>query len=257
MTTTRDNILITGASSGLGMGMARHFAALGRNVVLCARRADRLADLSAELTGAHPGITCLSYPLDVTDHDAVFEVFRKARAELGSLDRVIVNAGRGKGGPLGTGSFDSNRDVLTTNLVAALAQAEAAMEIFRERRSGHLVVISSFSAVRGFSGGITAYSASKAGLACLAEGLRLDTAHLPVNVTTLFPGYIRSEMNAHRTDAPFMVDNERGCRMLVKAIEREPAEAFVPAWPWRPLGFVVRHLPTGALLARLQERLHR
>lgn len=251
---TRDNILITGASSGLGMGMARRFAALGRNVVLCARRADRLAELRAELTGT--GITCLAYQLDVTDHDAVFEVFRAARAELGSLDRVIVNAGRGKGAPLGTGSFDSNRDVLTTNLVAALAQAEAAMEIFREQRSGHLVMISSFSAVRGFAGAVTAYSASKAGLACLAEGLRLDVAGLPIEVTTVFPGYIRSEMNAHRTNAPFMVDNERGCRLLVKAVEREPAEAFVPAWPWRPLGFVARRLPAGAL-SWLQERLHR
>jgi short-subunit dehydrogenase len=253
---TRHNVLITGASSGLGMGMARCFAAMGRNIVLCARRADRLAQLETELTNAHPGITCVSHPLDVTDHDAVFRVFRAARDQLGSIDRVIVNAGRSKGQPLGTGSFAVNSDVVETNLVAALAQSEAAMELFREQNAGHLVMISSFAAVRGFPSGLAVYSASKAGLAVLAEGLRLETRQLPIEITTIFPGYIRSEMNARHRNVPFIVDTDRGCGMLVKAIEREPATAYVPAWPWRPLGFVMRHLPPG-LLARLQALMYR
>ncbi len=252
----RENILITGASAGLGMGMARHFAALGRNLALCARRTDRLADLTAELNYAHPGIRVATYSLDVTDHDAVFQVFRDARAELGSLDRVVVNAGRSKGNPLGTGAFENNKDLVATNFVAALAQVEAAMEIFRAQRRGHLVVMSSFAAVRGFPSGLASYSASKSAVALLAEGVRFETARQPIEVTTIFPGYIRSEMNAHRGDAPFIVDNDRGCRLLVRAIEREPAEAFVPAWPWTALGFALRHLPAG-LAMRLQARLYR
>ncbi len=251
----RERILITGASSGLGMGMARHFAALGRDLALCARRTDRLSALKAELTSRHPRVRCETYPLDVTDHDAVFQVFRAARTDLGSIDRVVVNAGRSKGSPLGTGSFEVNRDLVATNFVAALAQAEAAMEVFRDQGSGHLVMISSFAAVRGFPAGLASYSASKSAVAVLAEGLRLETARLPIEVTTIYPGYIRSEMNAGRRAAPFIVDNDRGCRLLVRAIEREPAAAFVPAWPWTLFGFAMRYLPH-ALLTRLQARLY-
>lgn len=240
---SRGNILITGASAGLGMGMARRFAAMGRDLALCARRTDRLDALRAELTAAYPGVRCLTYPLDVTDHDAVFEVFAAARADLGSLDRVIVNAGRSKGKPLGTGGFAANRDVVATNLVAALAQAEAALTVFREQRAGHLVLVASVAAVRGFPAGLAAYSASKSAVAVLADGLRLELAGQPIEVTTIFPGWIRSEMNAHRTRVPFIVGNEHGTRLLVRAIEREPARAFVPAWPWAPFGAVARFLP--------------
>src|SRR4051812_1614140 len=91
----RRNILITGASSGLGAGMAREFAARGRNLALCARRTDRLEILKAELLAAHPGITVSLRALDVNDHAQVFEVFREFAVEFGSLDRVIVNAGMG------------------------------------------------------------------------------------------------------------------------------------------------------------------
>ena len=158
----RRNVLITGASSGLGSGMARLFAAGGHDLALCARRTDRLAELRAELVAAHPQVRVAVRPLDVTDHEGVFVTFRAFREELGSLDRVIVNAGLGKGQPIGTGRFDANRQTAETNFVAALAQCEAAMEIFREQRAGHLVVVSSVSAVRGMPGNVTTYAATSA-----------------------------------------------------------------------------------------------
>jgi NADP-dependent 3-hydroxy acid dehydrogenase YdfG len=248
----RRNILITGASAGLGAGMAREFAARGRNLALCARRTDRLNELRDELT--RPGITVAIRTLDVTDHDAVFTAFRELRDELGTLDRVIVNAGRSKGRPVGTGDFEANRQIAETNFTAALAQTEAAMEIFRAQRSGHLVMISSIAAMRGFPRSLATYAATKAGITALAEGLRVETIGEPIEVSTIFPGYIRSEMNEHRTRAPFMVDTGKGCRLLVRAIEREPARAAVPAWPWRPVGFAMRHLPLRAV-ARMAARI--
>lgn len=241
---TRTNIVITGASSGLGEGMARLFAGMGRNLALCARRTDRLERLRDELTAAHPAIAVHVRQLDVNDHAAVFEVFRAFRADLGGLDRVIVNAGLGKGQPIGTGRFDANLQTAQTNFVAALAQCEAAMEIFREQRAGHLVVISSMSALRGLPRNLTTYSATKAGVAVLAEGIRADVHGTPIRVSTVYPGYIRSEMNERITrKVPFMVDTESGCRALVAAIERERPQARVPAWPWRPLGTAMRFLP--------------
>lgn len=239
----RKTILITGASSGLGEGMARLFAAMGRDLALCARRTDRLEALKNELTSRHAGIRVSVKALDVNQYDDVFKVFREFAQEFGGLDRVIVNAGMGKGQPLGTGYFYANRQTAETNFVAALAQCEAALEIFRKQSHGHLVMISSMSAMRGMPRNLTTYAATKAGVATLTEGIRADLMRTPIKVTTLYPGYIRSEINAKVKNTPFMVDTETGCRALVKAIEKEVAEASVPTWPWAILGFLMRNLP--------------
>jgi hypothetical protein len=244
----RTNILITGASAGLGAEMARQFAALGRNLALCARRTDRLDRLRGELTAAHPGLTVAVRRLDVTNHDAVFTMFRELDEELGGLNRVIVNAGIGQGQPVGTGHFPANLRTAETNFVAALAQCEAAMELFRERGAGHLVVISSVSALRGLPGTVTTYAATKAGVSALAEGIRADTLRTPIRVSAILPGYIRSEMNPE-PHAPMIVSTEKGVRAMVRAIEREVPSACVPPWPWRLIGAAMRVAPL-RLIAR-------
>ncbi|MGW5496837.1 SDR family oxidoreductase [Streptomyces olivaceoviridis] len=241
--TVRKNVLITGASSGLGEAMARKHAARDCDLALCARRTDRLQALKEELVAAHPRITVEVHTLDVNDHDQVFKVFRSCRQTLGTLDRVIVNAGVSHGPPIGTGGFPANVRILQTNLVAALAQCEAAIEIFREQGSGHLVVISSMSAMRGLPH-LAAYGASKAGVATLAESIRADLLDTPIKVTTLFPGYIESEMTTSGDEpTPMMVSLEKGVTSMMKAIEAERAQAKVPAWPWVPMGFLMRHAP--------------
>ncbi|KQV74871.1 short-chain dehydrogenase [Aeromicrobium sp. Root344] len=243
----RKNVLITGASSGLGAGMARILAASGHHLALTARRLDRLEALRDELVAAHPAIEVVVHELDVNDHDRVFAVFKQAIKDLGGLDRVIVNAGLGKGGRIGTGKFHANKQTAETNFIAAIAQCEAAMEHFYERKSGHLVVISSMSAMRGMPSSMTTYAATKAGIAAIAEGIRSDLIGrkgLDIKVTTLYPGYIASEMNEGvQQEAKMMVDTETGCRALVKNIEKEVVDAAVPAWPWAPLGQVMKHAP--------------
>jgi short-subunit dehydrogenase len=239
----RTHVVITGASSGLGAGMARELAARGHALGLCARRTDRLEQLAAELRRAH-GVRVEVRALDVNDHAGVFAVFEDFARTFGTLDRIIVNAGVGEGRRIGTGHFETNRRTLETNLVAALAQCEAAVAIFRRQQQGHLVVISSMSALRGLPRHLTAYAASKAGLAHLAEGIRVELAGTSIVVSTIFPGYIRTEMNAAAKRLLFEVDAATGSRALVRAIEREPATAYVPAWPWWPFGWVMRVLPT-------------
>lgn len=241
--TTRKTILITGASSGLGNEMARQFAALGHDLALCARRTDRLDALRTELSAAHPGGRFEVRALDVDKHDQVFEVFRAFQADFGRVDRVIINAGLGKGAPLGTGRFDANKQTAMTNFVGALAQAEAALEIFREQNAGHLVMISSMSAMRGMPKTATTYAATKAGVANLAEGVRAEMYGTSVKVSVIYPGYIRSEMNEKVKNAPFMVSTEKGVAAIVEAVEKEKPRAQVPAWPWVPVGFALRHLP--------------
>ena len=242
--------LITGASSGLGAEMARQLAARGHDLALCARRTERLEVLKAELTTAYPQRRVEVRALDVNDDAAVFEVFAAFREDFGSLDRVIVNAGLGKGAPIGTGRYDANKQTAMTNFVAALAQCEAAMEIFRAQKRGHLVMISSVSAMRGMPKTVTTYAATKAGVAALAEGIRsemLGQRDLDIRVSTIYPGYIRSEMNERVKHTPFIVDTATGVRAMVEAIEAEKAHARVPAWPWVPLGWAMHNLPLKAV----------
>ena len=224
--------------------MARQFGAKGHDLALCARRAERLDELRGELQSAHPSIVVSVHALDVTDDDAVFRVFNDASAAHGGLDRIIVNAGLGKGAQIGTGRYDANRQTAMTNFVAALAQCEAAMELFRKASGGHLVVVSSMSAMRGMPRALTTYAATKAGIATLAEGIRADVYGTKIKVTTLYPGYIRSEMNERvQPKTRLMASTSDGVRAMVRAIDREQPEAAVPPWPWRPLGFVMRHAP--------------
>lgn len=236
----RQRILITGASSGLGAEMARQFHALGRDVVVCARRTERLDALRAEL-----GPRVHVRALDVDDHDAVFDVIGLAAEQLGGLDRVIVNAGIGKGAPVGSGRFDANRATLETNLVSALAQCEAALQVFRAAGTGHLVTIASVSALRGMPGAMTAYVTSKAGLLALTDGLRLELDRTGIAVTALLPGYIESEMSRGRH--PLKASTEKGVQTMVRAIEREPGRAVVPAWPWRVAAPLLRVAPAPVL----------
>ncbi|WAC92575.1 SDR family oxidoreductase [Mycobacterium sp. Aquia_213] len=240
---TRQKILITGASSGLGAGMARNFAAKGRDLALCARRTDRLEELKAELSQQYPSTKVALATLDVRDHEQVPKVFGELSDELGGVDRIIVNAGIGSGATLGTGKLWANKKTIETNLVAALVQIETALEMFHNSGSGHLVLISSVLGNTGVPGVKAAYCASKAGLKSLGESLRAEYAKGPIKVSTIEPGYIESEMTAKSASTMLMVDNETGVRALVDAIEREPGRAVVPRWPWAPLVQLMRVLP--------------
>lgn len=223
--------------------MARAFAAKGRDLALCARRTDRLEELKSELSQQYPSVKVAVAALDVNDHDQVPKVFAELSDELGGIDRVIVNAGIGKGAKLGSGKLWANKATLETNLIAALVQIEAALEMFNNRGSGHLVLISSVLGHKGVPGVKAAYAASKAGLSSLGESLRAEYGKGPVKVSVMEPGYIESEMTAKSNSTMLMVDNETGVKALVDAIEREPGRAAVPWWPWAPLVQLMRVLP--------------
>ena len=248
-TPRRKTILITGASSGLGAEMARQFAAGGHDLALCARRVDKLETIKAGILASHPSVRVEVRALDVTDEDQVFEVFRAFKADFGTIDRVVVNAGLGKGAPLGTGRYDANRQTAMTNFIGALAQSEAAMEIFREQNAGHFVMVSSMSAMRGMPKAMTTYAATKAGVAHLAEGLRYELLGKPIKVSVIYPGYIASEMNEHVDPAKtrMMASTEKGVAAMVEAIEKEKDSACVPPLPWAPMSVLMKHAPLPVL----------
>lgn len=242
-------VLITGASSGLGEEMARQFAARGHNLALCARRTDRLDTVAADIRSA-TGQRVETAALDVTDAAAVEAVFHDFAQRFGVIDRIVVNAGTGHGAALGTGCGQSNRVTAMTNFVGALSQTEAALEIFRRQGRGHLVLISSISAMRGMRKSMTTYAATKAGIASLAEGLRSENIK-GVDVSVIYPGYIRSEMNSGvEAKTRFIVDTRVGVKAMVAAIEKGRAKAYVPVWPWLPIAVAMKVLPL-AVVRRL------
>ena len=243
----RTNILITGASSGLGYTMAKLYAEQGKNLALCARRVENLEKLKVEIKAINPNIKVAIRALDVNEHDQVFEVFKQFEQDLGRIDRVIVNAGMGKGASIGTGYFHANKETAITNFVSALAQCEAALEIFRKQNDGHLVMISSVSAVRGFRRALTVYAATKAAVSNMMEGIRVDLLNSPIRATTIHPGFIRSEINEKVEKVPFLVDTEVGCKAIVGEIEKEGANYFVPSWPWEVMARLMKLAPLSML----------
>jgi len=240
---SRQNILITGASSGLGYTMAKMYAQQGKNLALCARRTERLEELKKEIAEINPNSKVFIRELDVNNHDQVFDVFKGFVEDMGHIDRVIVNAGMGKGASLGTGYFHANKQTAITNFVSAIAQCEAALEHFRAQNNGHLVMISSVSAVRGFRRAMTVYAATKAAVSSLTEGIRVDLLGTPIRATTIHPGFIRSEINEKVKTVPFIVDTETGCRAILKAIDKEGANYYVPSWPWEVMVRVMKIVP--------------
>ena len=238
----RQRILISGASAGLGAGMARRFAAMGRDLALVARRTERLDALREELLVAHPDIRVETAEMDVDDPGSVARVVPALADRLGGIDRLVANAGIGNGASVGTGAARANRAILLTNVLGTHAQCEAAMELFRAQGAGHLVVVSSVASVRGMRGTRAAYGASKAALNALAEAIRSDVLGTGIRVTTVLPGYIATNINVGRR-GPFTVDLDTGVDALTAAIEREPVRAYVPRWPWVIGAFFMRNLP--------------
>lgn len=242
--TDRKTILITGASSGLGEGMARRWAAKGRDLALCARRLDRLEALRSELVADNPSIRVAVRELDVADGDAVESVFGELDAELGGIDRFVLNAGLGKGASIGSGKAHANRETAMVNVVGTLNQAEAAMALLLARGEGHLVFISSVSALRGMPKAQNTYGATKAFVSSLAQGLyaELDSAGSRIVVSDILPGYIRTDIN-RSVKTPLMTEFDEGVDALVKTIDSEPTRALVPAKPWKAIGPLLTTLP--------------
>lgn len=239
---TRQRILITGASSGLGAEMARQFAAKGRELWLCARRRERLEALRQSLVTQYPSVRIHICELDVLDAQAVERVFTQAFSQGNGLDRIIVNAGIGGGAAVGKNQLALNQAVLMTNLNAALSQCEVAVRLFQSQGYGHLVTIASMASVRGLPHA-TVYAASKAGLRSLTEGIRANLIKTRIQVSCICPGFIDTEILSSAKKRPFLVDCQTGTRSIVTAIERERAMAYVPGWPWLGVGFLLAHLP--------------
>lgn len=237
--------LLTGASSGIGAALARELAAKGYDLALAARREDSLHLLAAELQARFKRKVVV-LPLDVTDYAACQDAVGLAANLLGGLDGMIANAGIALTGKAGGGYFERARLTLETNLIGAIACLDAACALFRQQGHGHLVAVASVAGKRGLPH-TAAYSASKAGLISYMEATRAELLGKNIDTTLLLPGFIDTPLTSDMANRPFLIDVERGARLIAKHIDKRHISAYVPGWPWALLGRLLPYLPTSMI----------
>ncbi len=221
------HVFLTGASSGLGRGLALHYARAGATVYAAARRRPELDTLSGEAGVSGPG-RVVPIVLDVTDAEFQVAAIRSAEeASGGALDLVVANAGLSESCPAAQIDWGSVKRVLDLNVTAAAVTLAAALPAMVARGSGTVVAVSSLAAFRGLPAN-AAYCASKAALHTFMESLRVDLRGTGVKALTLYPGFVKTEMTAHaKHRMPFLMELDPAVRVMAAAIDRgEPVAAF-------------------------------
>ncbi len=231
-------VFITGASSGIGSALARHYAARGASLGLAARRGEQLQTLAGELIGmGAAAVSC--HPLDVADVDALCHAAEEFTRQAGTPDIVIANAG------VSSGTLTEHQEdlavirrILEINVFGMAATFSPFIAAMQKRGSGRLVGIASVAGIRGLPGA-EAYSASKAAAIAYLESLRLEMRPSGVKVVTIAPGYIETPMTAiNPYPMPFMLPADEAARRFARAIERGASYTVIP---WQ-MGIVAKGL---------------
>ena len=226
--------MITGASSGIGKGLALEIAARGGRLGLLARREDVLNDVVQQITAQNG--TAIAVGADVRDASAVRAAADRIRAELGPIDVMIANAGVGTTKHASQLDPDQVAEVININVLGAVNSVAAVTPEMLERKSGQLVAISSLAGYRGLAKS-AAYSASKAALSSFFESLRIDLRHSGVTVTVIYPGFIKTPLTAGRNaKMPYLMELDDAVEKILNAIEKGKRSY---AFPWQ-LATIVR-----------------
>ena len=188
MTLAGKTAVVTGASSGIGEATARLLAGEGCNVVLAARREERLKSYAAEL-----GERALAAPTDVTDPAACAALVARTIERFGSLEILVNNAGLGLYGSIPEGDPDDWRRMFDVNVLGVLYSTRAAVRHMLARGTGDVVFVSSLAGRRVPAPDGTVYAATKHAITAVAEGLRLDVHEKGIRVINVEPGLVRTE----------------------------------------------------------------
>jgi NAD(P)-dependent dehydrogenase (short-subunit alcohol dehydrogenase family) len=233
-------VLITGAGSGLGRQLARNLAAEGATIAAVDVKPEGLEALAGELAGKQ-----IVWAVgDVTDRTSLRAAVMQLTDRLGPIDLLIANAGIGRETTALTFRAEDVEAQIRVNLIGVANSIEMVLPSMIERKSGHLVAISSLASYRGLPR-MAGYCASKSGVNGLMEGLRMELRPYHVHTTIICPGWIRTPLTADiGVPKPFLLEVEDAARRIVEAIRRRDAYfAFPRPSLWRVR--LLRWLPAG------------
>ena len=212
---------VVGGSSGIGAAVARELLRRGATVAISARRKEQLHDVA--------GGDMLVFPADVTDAASIAAAAARVRQKLGPIDLAVLSAGYWK--PMDPGDWDT--DVfdrhIQVNLIGMSNAIAAVLPGMLRQQSGTIAGIASVAGYRGLAGA-EAYGATKAAQINLLESLRIHLARTGVQVTTVSPGFVRTDLTAgNRFPMPFIIEADQAARSICDGLERERAEIVFPA----------------------------
>ena len=226
--------MITGASSGIGRGIALELARQGAIVGLVARRAALLDEVVNEIRNR--GGRAVALVADVNDAHSLRAVADQLRHEFGQVDVLVANAGIGGTSHAVELQPAQVANVFNVNVLGAVNSVAAVLPEMAKRGSGQLVAISSLAGYRGIPKS-AAYCSSKAALSCFFEALRIDLRNSGIDVTIIHPGFIKTPLTAGReSHMPFLMELDDAVKKIVTAIEKHKKSY---AFPWQ-LASIVR-----------------
>jgi short-subunit dehydrogenase len=232
-------VWLTGASSGIGAALVTQLLDRGARVAVTARRVELLESIAA--SHAERGSPLLVVPADVTDAAAVTAAARRIEAEWGGIDLAIFNAG-GSVVPTQSAVDDPRFEAsvytatMALNYFSVVYGIEAVLPAMLARGSGHIAAVASLAGYRPSPIALP-YSASKAAVIHLIEGLRLSVASRGIAVTIINPGFVKTPLTArHTVRMPFVIEAEDAAERIVRGLERRRGEIHFPA----PLSWTVK-----------------
>ncbi|MGW1671403.1 SDR family NAD(P)-dependent oxidoreductase [Streptomyces sp. NPDC002324] len=243
-------VLIVGASSGIGAEVARQLAGDGNRLVLTARRAPELARVAEEVRAA--GSACLDLVADALDPRAAAEVVATGVAEFGAIDVALLNAGQGPDMSMDRVSVADVARIMALNYDTVVNYLVPLIDRMGSQRDGGLIAhTSSLAGLMGIPRQ-GPYSAAKAAARTLIDAARVELAPRGIRFTSIHPGFVATDrISGDGLPKPFQISQERAARHVVRALEREPAQAYFP-WPTAALVRTLRTLPTSVSAAVLR-----
>jgi short-subunit dehydrogenase len=226
----------------MGAALARRMAREGYLLALVARRRDDLTALCDAINAACGRPVAVPYVHDVSHYDEVPELLRRIVADLGGLDAVVYAAGVNFPPGLDKYNFEGDRQMLEVNLVGAFAWLNPIAGMFQSAGRGQIVGISSVAGDRGRVGN-PGYNTSKAGLTTYLESLRNRLTRRGVNVLTVKPGFVQTEMLKAAQKAMFPITPEKAAEDIYQAMRKRKQQIYTP-WFWTWIMLAVRNIPS-------------
>lgn len=241
--------LVTGASSGLGRGLAKKIAALGIPVVLVARRVDALQSLASEIQSN--GGKAWVFQCDVGNRAEANRAIAYAVDQMGSLDLLICNAGVSIPTPLRVLAAETIEEIIRVNVLGTTHFVSAAMPHMLREQRGHVVAVSSLAAFGAFPQN-GAYCASKAAINTFMKSLHAETRSLGIHTTTICPGFIQTAMTAkNKFPMPFLMSEERAVDRMWQGIAARQRFFSFP-WQTRVIASILNRVPQSLLWRIMQ-----